>query len=143
MVPHDPYIFSPSGEYISEEQDMETGYVTSTKFINNELLSIVEEILHNSEEQPVIIIMSDHGWPLIPAESRMPIVTAVYLPNQKEIGLYENITPVNIFRLIFNSFLNTDFEKLEDVSIYTDDLRKEFEDGEIYIDNCEKGLAVP
>jgi hypothetical protein len=33
--------------------------------------------------------------------------------------LYEEITPVNTFRLIFNAYLGTDLELLEDRSYYS------------------------
>ncbi len=136
LVPHNPYIFSPEGDLIPEEKDMETGYINSVKYLNSELLAIVDSILSTSDEPPIIIIQSDHGWPLSPKESRMPILNAYYLPTKNEVELYANITPVNTFRLLFNSYLDTNFEILEDISYYTDNLKQEINEGEIYYDYC-------
>ena len=136
MVPHDPFIFSPDGELIPEEKDMEKGYINSVKYLNSELLSIIDSILSTSDEPPIIIIQSDHGWPLSPKESRMPILNTYYLPAQSDVSLYETITPVNTFRLLFNTYLETNFDILEDISYYTNHLQQEIEDGEIFTNNC-------
>ena len=136
MVPHDPFIFSPDGELIPEEKDMEKGYINSVKYLNSELLSIIDSILSTSDEPPIIIIQSDHGWPLSPKESRMPILNTYYLPAQSDVSLYETITPVNTFRLLFNTYLEKNFDILEDISYYTNHLQQEIEDGEIFTNNC-------
>ena len=41
-------------------------------------------------------------------------LNAYYLPNDGKNSLYDNITPVNSFRVIFNEYFNVDFELLDD-----------------------------
>ena len=51
--------------------------------------------------------------------SRMGIINAFHLPGEKcEDLLYDSISPVNSFRLIFNCYFNTNFEYLDDLSFY-------------------------
>ena len=67
------------------------------------------------------MLQSDHGWPTIggahPSASDLKSVfrnlNAYYLPGEGGEPLYESITPVNTFRIIFNSYFNTDYDLLE------------------------------
>ena len=45
----------------------------------------------------------------------------IYLPSNKTNIFYENITPVNIFRVLFNNYFGTDLEILEDRSFFSKD----------------------
>ena len=77
--------------------------------------------------------MSDHG-PGAPAEVkgfedraiiRSQILNAVYSPDS-DIGFYHSMTPVNVFRLIFNGYFDTNYEILEDESYFTSSYEKPF-----------------
>jgi hypothetical protein len=78
----------------------------------------VDTILAESEVPPVIIIQGDHGPWLQPTDKRMRILAALYLPGHEE-QLYPTITPVNFFRVVFNSYFGGDYELLEDVSYFS------------------------
>ena len=49
----------------------------------------------------------------------MAILNAYLLPGEVYDNLYQDITPVNTFRLIFNQYLGTDLEILKDESYYS------------------------
>ena len=52
----------------------------------------------------------------------MSILNAYYLPDINDDGednTYNNITPVNTFRLVFNKYLNTSFDLLDDHVFYS------------------------
>ena len=49
----------------------------------------------------------------------MGIFNALYLPGNNKNYLYKSISPVNNFRLIFNSYFNENFSLLPDSSYYT------------------------
>ena len=51
--------------------------------------------------------------------ARFGILNAYYLPNGGNDLLYESISPVNSFRVIFNSYFGANYEILEDRSYYT------------------------
>ena len=46
------------------------------------------------------------------------ILNAYYLPGHSDIA-YPTISPVNTFRLIFNTYFGTDYELLPDTSYYS------------------------
>lgn len=119
LVPHDPYIFSPEGEYIHEETDMYVGYINSIKFLNPRILDFVDAIIDKSKTPPVIILQSDHGWTWDSAINRLSILNAYYLPEGGDEIFYDSISPINTFRSIFNYYWGTDFEILEDKSYFS------------------------
>ena len=129
LIPHPPNVFGPNGEAIipgnpisSEIWDEKIAYIDQVKFVNKEIVKVVEKILDENEKS-IIIIQSDHGsgfdvdWKN-PDESmvlqRLSILNAYYVPEISENQFYENITPVNSFRIIFNDYFNGSYKILED-----------------------------
>ena len=45
---------------------------------------------------------------------RMSIFNAYYFPNNDSKLLYDNVTPVNSFRIVFDSYFQTNYGLLED-----------------------------
>jgi hypothetical protein len=127
MVPHFPAIFSPEGEFISTQpltyQAKLDAYRDHVIYINSRLLPIVLNILEDSEIPPMIIIQGDHGPRRIEgADSKnhqLRILNAYYFPENIHDELYPTITPVNTFRLLFNSLIEAEFPLLEDISYWS------------------------
>ena len=75
----------------------------------------------NRESSPIIILQADHGpvhaWTSPTTDEyrirRFRILNAYYPAMD---GLYESITPVNTFRLIFNEYFGGNYEMLDDVN---------------------------
>ena len=130
VIPHQPFVFGPNGEpFVIPEKvnkgttyytnsDYKLGYTNQVTFISDQIAQVVQSILENSAVPPIIIIQGDHGPSHFDVPSRMEILNAYYFPGQ-ESALYPEITPVNSFRLLFNSYFNTDFDLLDDVSYYS------------------------
>jgi hypothetical protein len=102
------------------------------RFINQEILQVVDVLLENSDTPPIIIIQGDHGpLPDLAQEGaqRMPILNAYYLPGiQMGKVLYPAITPVNSFRVVLNSYFGQHLPFLEDQSYFAPlEDRNEFE----------------
>jgi len=82
----------------------------------------IENLLENSDNLPIIIIQSDTGPSIISADTinelqqvgRMSIFNAYYFPNEKYDRLYDDITPVNSFRIVFDSHFQTNYGIVED-----------------------------
>jgi hypothetical protein len=78
----------------------------------------VKTILAKSEKEPIIILQGDHSYP--DGIDRVKILNAYYLPDDGNENLYETITPVNTFRVIFNTYFGGQYEMLPDISRYAD-----------------------
>jgi hypothetical protein len=135
LLPHPPYLFGPEGESVSsvrpqglESWQNEEGYINSIKFANKKIMQVVDGLLADPENSPVIIIQADHGYGFDDTsklskenlEQRMSILSAYYLPGIEENLSDDVITPVNTFRIIFNSYFNADYDLLEN-KMYSDD----------------------
>jgi hypothetical protein len=118
LVTHDPFVFMPDGSFYASKHISAVEYRNSVEFIDTTLPEIVEEIISNSEDPPIIIIMGDHGPSLKgnPIEERVSILFAIFLQGEEPEGFYEEISLVNVFRLIFNFMFDAKYELIEDKS---------------------------
>jgi len=135
-LPHPPYVFGPNGEAVSPETlargadvwQNKDFYVKQVKFTNKKVLEVIDKILEEEQIPPIIIIQGDTGTPSQlgggglqwhnqtedAIKERMTILNAYYLPGDGKSLLYDTITPVNSFRLIFNQYFNGNYDLLED-----------------------------
>lgn len=127
LIPHVPFVFDASGEIVTDpgfysgekagpinDAYQAEGYINQVEFISSQMLAITKQILEQSSEPPVIVIMGDHGFL---DENRYMILNAYYLPDQNYSELYPGITPVNSFRIIFNQYFGGDYDLLPDLSL--------------------------
>ncbi|MGE5461962.1 MAG: hypothetical protein ACM3PS_01315 [Syntrophothermus sp.] len=130
LSPHFPYVFGPNGESLigteltKNEGDLTTreyfqGYHGQAIFTSKQILEVIAEIIKSSATPPIIIIQGDHGPSHAGEKARMRILNAYYFPGGKTAGLYPEITPVNSFRVMFNTYFNARFELLPDISYYS------------------------
>jgi hypothetical protein len=129
IVPHPPFIFSPDGSLVDDPRYydgenampndatyIDKGYINQIQFINQEIIKAIQAIIADSPVPPIIIIQGDHGWR---GDNRFEILNAYYLPgiSNDEMPLYENISPINSFRVIFNMYFAAHLPMLEDISL--------------------------
>ena len=137
VSPHPPYLFDRDGNSVPETDTGFSGwglkqkeyYLNQLFFINKKIEILIDEILSNSEVPPIIILQADHGPNNTFIEGKYPsadmfkegsrIFNAYYLPSEEGDLLYDSITPVNTFRVILNSYFNTDYELLDDKNYYS------------------------
>ena len=122
--PHSPFIYDSLGNSVSiNDMGDKNAYLEQLKFANKKTLEIIDSIQERSSEN-IIIVISDHGYrPYINWENPtiddyirgFNILAAYYLPGEEK---HEKIAPVNIFRTIFNSYLETNYEILDDRQIW-------------------------
>ena len=127
LIPHVPYVFGPNGEILTDpgyfsggkaqpvnEEYRMKGYTGQIEFINARMLEILEILIEESDVPPIIVLQADTG-----AErgSEFKILNAYYLPGDGYDFLYPTISPVNTFRLIFDTYFGTSLGLLPDYSI--------------------------
>lgn len=133
LCPHGPSVFNQDGglptEYeVSERSRIENNF-TQVLFINGKLEQLIKKILEESITPPIIIIQADEGiytdeynQGLLSENEgyrqRLGILNAYYFPYQGANALYESITPVNTFRVVFNEYFGTNLELLPDKSYF-------------------------
>ena len=139
MALHPPYVFGPNGEERDHRksslrfwkdfgdptpQEISQQYQDQLSFINKKVSSTVEAILGNRKRPVVIVIQGDHGSSFVPQaqekefyRERFSILNAILLP--KENGLYDSISSVNTFRILFNAYWNSNLPVLPDRSFYS------------------------
>ncbi|MBL8101848.1 MAG: hypothetical protein JNM02_04910 [Anaerolineales bacterium] len=129
ISPHPPFVFDAEGnpnyppDFWNEQReypydDYQRGYTGQLTYLNTKVLDAVDTILAESDTPPIIVIQGDHGAWMQPKDRRMWILNAYYLPGYED-RLYPNISPVNTFRLIFNSYFGGSYEMLEDKSYFS------------------------
>jgi len=123
LFPHAPFMFDEHGHYI--EQSYHTNwdyYLGNYNFSMKMLQRIVDNILVNygPENQPIIILQSDHGARNSPSENpddpmlenypdqyKSLILNALYLPYCEEAPLTQDMDPINTFPIIFNCLFDS------------------------------------
>ena len=130
IIPHPPFVFGPNGETIDipysdigkgiyADEDYKRGYSDSVIYISQRMEEIIPQLIEKSKVPPIIVIAGDHGpAPIGGEQNSMRNLNAYYLQGKTE-NLYASITPVNTFRVIFNSFFNGDYELLPDKSYFS------------------------
>jgi hypothetical protein len=119
MVTHAPFTVTPTGQFQMEYEETEAGYADSVRYVNSQVLQIVQKILTDSATPPIIILQGDHGYELAgKGKEAFKILNAYYLPGGGSSQLYPTITPVNTFRLIFSYYFHENFPLLADRSIW-------------------------
>ena len=148
LTPHEPFVFGPNGEEVDYKYtlgpNVETPFGPTYKFgltpseeikayrdqviyVTKILRQTIDNLLENSDNPPIIIIQSDTGptinFPGITKKEsdigRLSIFNAYYFPNKEYNLLYNDITPVNSFRIVFDSQFQTNYGLLEDKSFFS------------------------
>jgi hypothetical protein len=128
LIPHVPFVFSPDGiltdpGYFNGKMEapvnshyFKDGYIKEIQFDNQQFIPILTEILKDSSTPPIIVIQGDHGF----GEDRFPILNAYYLPGEGRQKVYPSISPVNTFRIIFDTYFGGSYGLLPDESFATE-----------------------
>jgi hypothetical protein len=147
LCPHPPFVFGEEGEDVSHRDDRfyltdgqkfhglsrdpsiyQRGYRAQAVFVTRRIEQVIDRILAESPEPPIIILQSDHGsgWKLdmhsvdrTDLQERMSILNAYYFPDRRYEELHEAITPVNSFRVVLNTFFGGRLPYLPDRSFFS------------------------
>ncbi len=129
MMPHFPYLFD--GLYRERkpvEIDSNAGnphpdhYLGYLPYTNSRIRQLITAIKNNSGGKAIILFMSDHGFRYSPDRKVSPLFfnnqNAVYFPDGDYSMLYDSITNVNQFRVVFNKLFRLNLPLLKDSVIF-------------------------
>lgn len=124
VCPHGGFIFDRHGNITKPprkaytHEELKDLYVEQVIYLNTQIKILVDSLLEESNNT-IIIIQADHGsrWDKV---RQFDILNAYYFPGDNSHLLYEDITPVNSFRVIFNLYFGMDYDLLEDKSYNLD-----------------------
>ena len=140
MYVHTPFVLdadgasvTPAGNYswtptVSQGgEEYREAYRGQLAYLNSKLEAVVRRLTAESSRPPVIILQGDHGPELgtslgslseTDVRGRYSIFNAYFFPHGGAEKLYESITPVNSFRVLFNHYFGTSYPVLEDKSFW-------------------------
>ena len=136
LSPHDPFVFGPNGEEVDYKytfglttemtglppSEENKAYRDQVIYLTKILQQTIDKLTENSDNPPIIILQSDTGPGINYKDAtkevteivRMSIFNAYYFPDEKYDLLYHDITPVNSFRVVFDSQFQTNNGLLKD-----------------------------
>tara|TARA_Y100000310_G_scaffold218898_1_gene220257 strand:+ start:987 stop:2519 length:1533 start_codon:yes stop_codon:yes gene_type:complete len=132
MLPHGPFIYDSEGNNVSRDPNLKVdkeGYIDQLIFTEGKILELIDLIQKRSPES-VIIVHSDHGYrqeinQANPTDEDLirgfNNISAVYFPD-KDIDFPEKLSLVNLYRIFFNTYFDTDYEILDDRQIWYDNI---------------------
>ena len=125
-LPHWHYIYDENGDRVFNKTDGDKdAFLAQSKFTEKKMIELVDAIQSRSPDS-IIMIVSDHGfrgdidWE---NPTRMDhirgfnIISSFYFPGHSD-KIPADMTLVNVFRILFNSYFNTDYEVLENRYIW-------------------------
>jgi hypothetical protein len=118
LVTHQPFTFTPDGEFRTEEKDSYEGYKDQIMYIDKRMIEIFQTILKKSSKSPVIILQSDHSFS--DGGKRARNLQAYYFPEKSGVTIPDSFTNVNAFRMVFNTYFGEKLPLLPDKSIQID-----------------------
>jgi hypothetical protein len=151
LVPHPPYVFNADGSMPTAEERRsrpETEeYVEQLLWTNARVLAAIDHLLDvPAGEEPIILLQADEGpWPVAfsrnqrnfqwldaaPAQiqQKFGILNAFHLPgvDAAEAGVTDRTSPVNEFRIVFNSYFGSDLPLLPDVTYLSPDYARMYD----------------
>lgn len=143
IAPHPPFVFDAQGNDINLQRpynpsdaegftgnlaEYQSLYIQQLQFVNSQIIDSIRVILSTSSSPPIIIIQGDHGSGSLLKNSsikescmyeRTSILNAYYMPQGKTDLLYPDITPVNSFRVVFNTYFETEYPLLADQTYFS------------------------
>ena len=152
LLPHPPYVFRADGAYPTEEERKRPGpeqYEDQLRFTETQLTGFLDRLLAvPAAERPIVIVAADEGpypkrledemgafdWRGATDEElliKFGTLLAIHLPTPGEPVVGERMTPVNIFRLVFDRAFGTELGLLPDRTFRSRDGSHPYDQDEI------------
>lgn len=129
LRPDYPFSFNDANDFPYDAETYRSGYLGQVQFVNSQIRALIETLLRESETPPIILLQADHGPGMFTdfesAENtclreRFAAFAAYYLPGAASPIVPKDITPVNLFRIVFNQYFSANLPTLENRHYYSD-----------------------
>ena len=126
-MPHYPYFFDRNGRRLSFAESQQGGrkdlYLEYLQYCNQQCLALIDSILKKDKTEPIIILMSDHGFTKYNSTAIDPSynfdnMINIYFPDNNYSEFPDTISNVNLFRFILNKQFNQRLPLLKDSTIF-------------------------
>ena len=142
LLPHPPYVFDAEGNVVPDDVDRKRStseaYEQQMQYLDSRIKALLEPLLATPEEdRPIIVVMADEGpypkryegnpliqgpdpdfdWSTITDEElriKYGILHAMLLPGIEDPQVPPDLTSVNTFRYLFDTYFDADLPLLED-----------------------------
>lgn len=133
VPPHHPYLFDRQGnvlrnanlsnqfEFQKQLWEDRDAYVEQLGFVNSRIEAVLDRLISDSAQKPVVLLQSDHGTNLRRGlktdehyRIRLANLNAVLLPGAPADLMPENPTAVNLFRVVFDHYFDAGLPLLPD-----------------------------
>ena len=122
LKPHSPHSFDKYGNVTFERKGwpddhdptVPSAFFGQVIWLNARMLEVIDAILDDYEEPPIMVIAGDHGFQRSNPSTGNNILAAFLLPDGGESAVYPSITSVNHFRAILDYYFELDLGLLED-----------------------------
>lgn len=127
-MPHFPYFYDSLGKAYPDEQVYSATMITDKNrfrnyigYTNHVIGQLLDQLLLQTGENAIIILQSDHGINDVPGSKRVDVFrnySAYYFPGKDYYLLYDGMSNVNTFRVVFNKYFGQRLPLLRDSSVY-------------------------
>jgi len=142
LAPHPPFVFGPQGQALQSRNSFgfadgdhwllmhgkhdtsyRQRYSDQATWVMQRLATTIDEILTSSPHPKIIIVQGDHGpgsglnWEKpqnTDHTERMGIFNAWYVSDGHQLPLYEGMTAINTFPLLFNTIFGANLQRMPD-----------------------------
>jgi hypothetical protein len=165
-LPHAPFLFGAGGEplqyktspgmdwYVPDPDEYIAQYTDQINYLNQAILTPIDKILDETNRPVVIVLQSDHGdgkylnWDVPTAQGvdiRSATLSAIYFSDHRYDSLYQSLTTVNTFRIVFNHWFGTQYPLLPDKVFFHKHPLSIFSiDNTQFVDSCDHfNLCLP
>lgn len=143
LAPHPPFVFDSAGNAIQPnrpyfigdatgfpgpKQEYISGYTDEISYLNSQIITVINTILEESADEPIIIIHGDHGPGAFTnfnvleqtcLRERFAILLAVHFPSHNYSAIEPDISLVNLFPAILNSYFSSGLPYRENKQYYS------------------------
>lgn len=139
LITHPPYVHDRRCKFLPEAKldamTLDEAFIEQVECEGKKTLELIDILQKAPEDRkPIIVLQSDEGpgpvgwnpdtrehydWTRVPEDvldEKFQILNAYYLPGVADHGLYDNISPVNSFRKVFNLYFEAGLPLLPDRS---------------------------